>query len=514
MSYGLVPGSGLLLQKKRAKAEAQLGFESVLPRDPAPPPNLLYEWAEEMLTELIARNDPTPKLTLAHSLDIPYEDYWMAYVSTERSSPRHRVVARFAREGLWKHVWSLNWDCIQENAFENVGIKRDGTDAELPWPTVFHCFITAAECGEIGESNTVKIIKPHGCALALVNAEESENKGNHPRALQLSDRFLIASGELANLAPTSVDPTQRFVFSKLCSSLSSFPLVVAGWSASEPYLLEYIDQNVRPALDARILANDELSIVDIEFNAEGHTRLASFYGRDKSTAHIVVEPTGFNLDEFFLWLQALYALGSLRTWSRDNDLVTITEIITGLEQPPDDGSFATRWVDTFLPVWVRLCWRWGLVLCYRGGQQISCDDIDLESPDEHIPWVLQNIERPELRSAARLVAALNRSAAMSEWDFTRFPGGLHKDNLLVIPVPAWDNPRSNNLRALRPLIEALMNPGAGFIEEVKLLFLSADAADAVPDDRKRVLKELVARDLGSVRFAKGSSIGETRLEEL
>lgn len=136
MSYGLVPLPGPLLAEKRANAEVALGFTSAVPVDPNPIPDHLYQWADDIRNALIARGAINPKLTLAESLDIPNEKRWLGCISTQRNTPRHRVVARFAREGLWHQIWSLNWDCVQESALENVGIKRSATEGRMPWPTV------------------------------------------------------------------------------------------------------------------------------------------------------------------------------------------------------------------------------------------------------------------------------------------------------------------------------------------------------------------------------------------
>jgi len=108
MSFGLVPLPGALLAEKRTKAEATLGYTSSVPADPHPPPEHLYQWADDIWNELAARSDPNPKLTLAELLDIPKEEHWRGCVSPRRNTPRHRVVARFAREGLWHQIWSLN----------------------------------------------------------------------------------------------------------------------------------------------------------------------------------------------------------------------------------------------------------------------------------------------------------------------------------------------------------------------------------------------------------------------
>ena len=504
MSYGLVPGPIDLLTSKRATAEAHLHINSAATD--------LYEWSEDILNELVARGDSNPKLTLANSLDIPYEDYWMAYVSAPRSTPRHRVIARFAREKLWDQIWSLNWDCVQENAFESVGIVRDGVDAGMPWPTVFRWFVTAADCAAIAEDNSVKIIKPHGCVMALVKAEEAESHGDHEHALQLANRFLVTRSELANLAPTP--GTQQFIFATLCNKLSSLPFVTVGWSASERYLLDYIEQQIAPSLAAQTLAVDELSVVDINFNNDGHTRLAGFYGKDASSAHIRVEPPTLDLDGLFLWVQGLYGVTSLISWSDGRDRDTLNQIKDQLLQPPADRPFVLRWIDIFLPVWVRLCWRCGLISCRDEAQQpIRSDDIKLDKPDEHIPWVLKYIERPELQCAATLLAALYRSGDGNNWNVEKYPGGFYKDQLLVVPLPSWQDIIPNDLRGLKTLIDALKTHGAGYIDEVRVLFL-ADEATAIPDSRKQMLKDLVARDLALVRFAKASDIGEIRLEDL
>ena len=395
MSFGLVPGPGTLCQAKRRDAERALNCTTSL----APDDFDLYKWADEVLAHLESHNDPNPKLTLAQSLDITSDPRWRGCAGTERNTPRHRVIARFAREGLWEQIWSLNWDCIQERALENVGLVRDGKEAGLPWPTVFRAFITAAECGAIAADKTVKVIKPHGCVMALAAGEEAMRRGDLPRARQLASRFLITASELASLAPAPGNPTQHFIFASLSTELSSHPLIVGGWSVSEEYLLKYIDENVRPVLQQQRLAVDELCIIDIHFNDKGHTRLAGFYGKARASTHIPV--SDLTTDGLFLWIQTLYALDCLRGWAAGKDRLSIEDLAARLNQPPDSPSFVTRWVDSFLPVWVRLCWRCGLVDCFNSrGEPVAAHEIPLESRDEHIPWHIENIRRPDLGSAA------------------------------------------------------------------------------------------------------------------
>jgi hypothetical protein len=506
MSVGIIPMPQQLLASKRAKAEATLHHTASAAADD------LYKWADEILAVLIGRSDPVPKLTLAQSLDIPTEPRWLGNISTYRTTPRHRVIARFAREGLWDQIWSLNWDCLQEAALENVGIERNGVDAQLPWPTCFSTFILAEDCAQMGEEYRVKVIKPHGCVTALIEAELAKRAGNDLRARQLSSRFLITASELANVAAAAAGPEQDFIFASLCMTLCTKPLVIAGWSASEKYLLDYVEQHVRPVLLERPIAVDELSVIDIVFRP-GHSRLAGYYNKGEHDAHIGVDVHDFTTDKLFLWIQALYGLSRLHGSASAADQAALTDIVASVTQPPDVPIFVIDWIDSFLPVWVRLCWRCGLVECRtRQEQSISIDDIDLESRDEHIPWSIPFINRPDLAAAAALIATLHRSRHGDGWDYSAFPGGFYRDNGLVIPLPAWHTTPPNDLRGLKALINAIKQPGAGYIESIYVLPISL--TPPVADDTKRILKELVARELSMARFARGDDIGNFTLAEL
>ena len=520
MSYGLVPLPGPLLAEKRANAEATLGCTSTVPVDPNPPPEHLYRWADDIWNELIARGDPNPKLTLAESLDIPKEDRWRGCVSPQRNTPRHRVVARFAREGLWHQIWSLNWDCVQESALENVGIKRRAVDEQKPWPTVFNTLVTAAECAQMGESNTIKVIKPHGCVMALVEAQQAKAIGRIARAVTLCERFLITATELNSLAPAVANGAeQQFIFATLLTALASHPFVVTGWRVTEQYLIDRIRADVEPHLQnperQPPIAADELSVIDREFNGQGHASLAGFYGKNAVTAHIDVGQPGFGTDELFLWLQALYAVGFLRLRAPAFDQPALDELAAEIEQPPNNPVFTISWVDNFLPVWVRLCWRCGLVAWEnQNAERVEIDDLALESRDEHIPWRLSGNARPELTAASRLLAVLHRSGRATDWNYDQFPGGLYLDFRLVIPIPIWASDPPNDLRGLKPLIDAIKQPGAGYIEHVALVFVGPDSANVISNDTKRVCKQLVASYLSMARFAKAEDIEDIRLEDL
>ena len=502
MSYGLVPLPPKLLEEKGAKASLALGC--------APPVagETLYAWADRAVAHLTAAHNGNPKLALGRSLDLLSEQRWLGSAATERSAPRHRVVARFGREGLWEQVWSFNWDCVQESALENVGITRNAVDPRLPWPTGFRTFITAQECPQVAEENMVHVIKPHGCVRALSDAERESDAGNDPRALQLATRFLITQTELTSLNPNG-DPTHVFIFATLCSRMSAHPLVTVGWSASETYLLEHIENTVRPQLAMRVLAADELSIVDLAFHI-GHPRLAQCYSKTAAQAHVPVGATGLTTDDLFLWVQALYGLERLRlaVGARPADVQAIAAIEMLLAAPPDDRHFSIEWVDNFLPVWVRLCWRCGLVPYYDAQNQLlPVEEFNLERRDEHVPWNLSGCARPDLTAAAILIAALQRSGSGATWDSTNFPGGLYRasDSLLVVPLPGWRTSADNELRGLQPLINALQRSGAQPVERLGILPLMTDEAQPSSSD-VAVLRESLAHRIGMAAFAQSDRI--------
>ena len=520
MSHGLVPLPGPLLAEKRANAEAILGCTSAVPMITDPPSEHLYQWADDICNELIARNDQNPKLTLAESLDIPNEKLWLGCISTQRNTPRHRVVARFAREGLWHEIWSLNWDCVQESALENVGIKRRANGGYMPWPTVFNTFVTAAECALMGEQDSIRVIKPHGCVMALVEAQQAMAAGNTIHSIDLSKRFLITKTELDSLDPAiKNDPTQDFIFSTLLASLASHPIIVAGWSVSEQYLVDRINSDVRPILQdpdrEPQVAVDELSIISRSFNNKGHTTLAGFYGMDATTAHIGVGQQGFDIDQMFLWVQAVYAIQFLRQRAPVVDQPAMDELAAEIHQPPNTAVFVISWVDNFLPVWVRLCWRCGLVVWEnQNAERVVIDDLALESRDEHVPWHLSGAPRPELAAASRILAALHSSGHGADWDYEQFPGGLYRDLYLIIPIPVWPSDPLNDLRGLKPLIDAIIQHGAGYIESIALVFVGSDSTSVISDDTKLVWKQLVARELSMARFTNADDIEVIQLEDL
>lgn len=509
LSADLAPLPALLLAEMRHHAEVSVGcITDAAATD-------LYRWADDIIRQLIARGDQNPKLTLARALKIQADARWGATAAVSRSQPRHRVIARFAREGLLHELWSLNWDCWQENALENVGLKRGEADTSLPWRTRFDTFITPEDCHDMGVAGTFAVVKPHGCVTALIRADVAVRQGRFADAKTLADRFLITSTELQAIRPIAGQPAEQFIFSRLCNELAARPLIVAGWSVSERYLIEYVRANIAPLVAVNAMATDEISVISLSFNDQGHAELASFYGKTAASAHIAVEiEPGFTTDRLFLWLQALYGVTCLQT-NADPALPQLQEIVNRLAQPTNVADFAIEFIDEFLPVWVRLCWRCESVECYKDGVQVPADAIRLESRDEHIPWNLPRIRRPDLAAAARLLDALEASNPAG-WNYRMFPGGFYdsEDQLLVIPLPAWNMRNLNDLRGLKVLIDSVRERGIGFIDKVAILPLAVTGQEPVGQQTIDTCKRLLAQQFPIARFAQSGNIECTQLIDL
>ncbi len=231
----------------------------------------------------------------------------------------------------------------------------------------------------------------------------------------------------------------------MVAELQSKPLIVAGWSISEPYLVDVIEKPLASLLSDP--KEEDLSIIDINFNAQGHQKITECYKLKEKDVFFQVTRLGegFDIDDLFLWLQAKYCLDQLviASPSAAGEL----QSISSSQMPFAYDPLLISWVDKFLPAWTRLCWRSNLVDC--AGYQIH--KLDLDRRNEHVPWrIPKNLPRPDLVSAARLLPHLMRNKG--GWDCDKFPGGLwdREKSRLVIPVPAWGWP--NELAGIRPLV--------------------------------------------------------------
>ena len=494
------------LTKECPPAEKKLGYSVSRNDGDLDKDRYLYDWAEQIYQQLRKRQEKLPKLKIAAALGILDNPAWRGKVDTplRENWPRHRVVARFAREKRWHAIWSLNWDCLLEVGLESVGFNEYPALTQQPWPTTYVTHVSHHDDQSSADSDIVTIYKPHGCVKSLLKAEEEYDKGNCLEADRLDKGFLITTTDLSELKKKFEDTanTDTSFCCRLHLHLQSYPLLGVGWSVSEDYFINL----ARKALAS--LTNredpDELTIVDIVFNNNGHKQLAQYYHRDETTAYVRVskEPNGFTTDRLFLWIQTLYALECLKKHSGTNSNA-IQSIYDRFQQPVCD-DFVISWVDNFLPAWVRLCWRAGIVPCFKDGKQIPRYSIRMEKQDEHIPWQIENIVRPDLCAAAHLLARIGGN--VKGWDFNKFPGGLWKGSkgLLVIPLPVWG--QRAELSGLRPLLRQL-ELDIGYVRELSILPLHHDITVQITEDVIAILKIRVASLTRKIQFA---SITETQ----
>ena len=464
-SHGQVLGPRELFQLRRQAVEDQLSCPI------ATNPTDLYAWAGEILSQLEQRNGTVPpKLALAEALGIRTDPRWRGGNRDGPVDPRHRVIARFAREGRLESIWSLNWDCLLENALERVGLERGKPRPDLPWKTSYTTFITVKDYPGAGDPRSVTLFKPHGCVRSLDDARAALDKGEVEEARRLAARFMITADEL-DTPPFDPQANQQHLYSNLRTCLARCPLISLGWSASEPYIHELIKQDVQPVLKTRQLAVDELSIIDVTFNPEGHQRLANAYGRTQAQAHVPVEsaPAGFTLDALWLWLQALYTVGRLRQYLTEP--AKLDTALQSLGNPPG-ADWLLSWADQWVPAWCRLCWRSAVVKCLHHGQPVPPERLDIDNGDDaHIPMNILNSARPDLIAAGDLLATLWDK--LPQWDFQRFPGALFETatGRLVLPVPTWASPVAHADRALTPLIRLWKEGSLGSVQGVAVLGL-------------------------------------------
>jgi hypothetical protein len=380
------------------------------------------------------------------------------------------VLARFVREGRFESIWSLNWDCLLENALERVGLERHEPRPDLPWKTGYTTFITVKDYQRIDDLRYVTVFKPHGCVRSLDEARAALDKADAEVAWGCAERFLITADELKT-PPFDAQATQQHIYWNLMTRLANCPLISLGWSASEEYIHKLVEEGVRPVLQGRPLKADDLSIIDITFNLDGHARLATAYGRSQAEAHVPVEPnpSGFTLDALWLWLQALYTVQCLRL--RDPAAPALSGAFQSLEKPPG-ANWLLCWADQWIPAWCRLCWRAGIMRCFdSSGLRVPPERLDIDGEDAQVPLNILNCERPDLIAAGDLLAALRDR--LPRWDFQRFPGALFESRTgrLVLPVPIWDSPVSHADRALSLLIRLWKNGPLGSVQEIALLGL-------------------------------------------
>lgn len=463
LSVGMVPIVGKFFDEIREKSEKKLGISELECSSEWKAENWeerLYCWAECVLEWLSKQGESNPKLKLANALGITTDSHWWGEsgVDFRGNTDRHRVIARLAKEGCWQSVWSFNWDCIMEKAMESVGVLSEKPKHKTPWKIDHYCtHITNDDLSASHIATALAVRKPHGCVTALKKAKLFESI-DPQKSIELSERFMISKSELKDRSYNTVDDA---FFTRLKSDVSGHVSVAVGWRIAE----ESLCKKLISAMDG--VPDTQINIVDINFDDDTHGKVCNASGQNRASAFFEVSKDDCPVtNDLFRWIHALYTLD--RLCEHDGEATDVTgKLWRNSVSVCNKSSFFIDWADEFLPTWTRLCWSAELIQCHG----FKSHEIDVERRDEHIPLNIENISRPDLTSAKRILADISISEDL--WDSRTFPGGLYDSSkqLLVIPLPVWS--RFNELRALKPMLNAIRQ-SLWMVSEIKIYPVTVD----------------------------------------
>ncbi len=497
LSIGSVPGAINLYKNSHRQVEQFLGLEGLIDHGEFASVReevRLYVWADRILEELKRREVPLPKLRFADALGLLDNPLWWgkAEIDFRGNTPRHRVIARFAKEGLWQSVWSFNWDCILENALEQIGLPESTPRFESPWEkSHYKTHVHSQYFSRSNDRKALNIYKPHGCVRALREAKAAEG-ADLAKANALSYRLMVGSQELLDRSSISAAKEEdKLFFAILGSDVSGRLNLAVGWSMSEGSLKVELARFVG-------ISGTMLVVVDPNFSI-GHAEICRAAGLRQADTHVQLELEDcLNRDDFFLWQQAMYTLDRLEAQNEDAAVLDRDgKDWRSTDSPCEQERFFWDWADEFLPAWTRLCWSTGLIRA----PLMPSHRIDLEQRDEHIPLGYSHVPRPDLLAAIRILRAI--PALGRGFDPKTFPGGLfhEKTGTLVIPLPCA--PELNDLRGLRPLVDSLRH-NLSYVSRLAIWPIPVNA-DCI--DRGEVLRHRLASIMPIPAFADPENIG-------
>lgn len=434
-------------------------------------PDNLYCWAGRCVEELIkvpGATEDTAKRNLINAIGL-LEDQGFAATANiplRGTTPRHRVLARFAREGCIHSLWSLNWDLWLEAAFEAVGLIRKNSTSpnysdELPtgWKKNYRVFLPLDPPEE--NNNCIPLYKPHGCIGAF--------------AAQTDNTFKITKTELEEKVSDAVKKS-------LQKQLTGKPVCAIGWGATEGNLQKIFEE----CAAAKELTPGKLTVVGLKWNDGGpllaHTNLANNFDQIESNTLCTVQKVRpGTTDDLMQWIQAL------RTLRRFKQVVTAldstnTTVLQQLEkqidifQEPIFFGHSFGWtlslLDTFVPVWSRVCFSLKALVFLKDGE-VPVSALPMMRRDEHVPLNDNTARRWDILSAAHLYSILLSmdSAMQSELDFESYPGAFWHESTrsLLIPIPMWGEVDDISFAAIKPLMESRHWDGMSRVKTICLL---------------------------------------------
>lgn len=507
MSSGIAPMPSQLAEELKApiqhELEVKLGCSSAKTNIDPKNQESLYIWAGEMIADLTQNGkmaETDAKTKLADAIGITTDPRWRGRtkIPLRGNTPRHRVVARLAREECWHALWSLNWDCILETALESVGMPlkpRTTTTRKQPWPEWHLTWTQPEELPPVDDSSTVIIIKPHGCARKLISGE--------------CVTFKVTAEELEQGGMNQGEQVAM-----LHKHFSAVPLLTCGWSASEKYLLNlFNDLSQKNIIPANSL--DPLSIVDIDQNNPNHIEVASSYGiTPPHPAQVKVDLENCTTDELFLWIQTRFGLNQLKAIQNppDEKFDYLLEVMTN----PQCEHWLNSWFDNFLSIWVRLCFNSGITKFFVKANDLDSEAIPTDRRDEHIPWGFQFVSRPDLEIATQLLLKLAEDDIGAYWDTRRFPGGLWdpKSRHLIIPLPCLQQNYPPSLNALKSMMESHHWERIGDIMQIDILPMNKYGSIMPNEDFCKTLSHSVSNLMKHSHLADSRNIKIVELSAL
>lgn len=473
-------------------------------------PDDLYCWAERCVNELIKKpgaTADTAKRRFISAIGFLEDQQFAATanIPLRGTTPRHRVLARFAREGCIYSLWSLNWDLWLEAAFEAVGLVRKNSTSpnfsdELPtgWKKNYRVFLPSDPPDE--NNNCIPLYKPHGCIGAF--------------AAQTDDTFKITKTELEEKVPDAVK-------NRLQTQLTGKPVCALGWGATEGNLQRVFEE----CATAKGLAPGKLTIVSLKWNDGGpmaHSNLANNFDQvELNTLCAVQRNSPGTTDDLMQWIQALRTLCRFKQVvtaldSANTALLQQLEKQIGIFKEPiflgQSFGWTLSWLDTFVPVWSRVCFSLKALVFLKDGD-VPVSALPMMRRDEHIPLNDSNAKRWDILSAANLHSVLLSmdSAMQGELDFEDYPGAFfHKPTRsLLIPIPMWGEIDDISLAAIKPLMESRHWGAMSRVKRISLLRVTGGSTVAAPPNdpaRLSVWKQGVCSLMKLRAFAQASDI--------
>ena len=262
LSFGLAPNAQ---QLAKDTSERKVDIESTLgiPAGPAisTDDDDLYVWADHCLKALKsvhALDEMPAKRRLASAMGLMTDKRFLAQagVGPRGTTPRHRVLARLARENRIRAVWSFNWDCWLEASFDAVGLRRHDESnqriANEGWKIRYHVWFKNEPAHNT--IDTQLLFKTHGCVRAL-----QEGQGD----------FVIAKSEMKAAQPGSKTTLLRKQIA------ADGGAIAIGWAAREPYVVVMFAKQKPPDHEA---PTGSITFVDVE-NWLDHDKVRLSHGR-------------------------------------------------------------------------------------------------------------------------------------------------------------------------------------------------------------------------------------------